>query len=95
VRRAIDFVLIAIVLAVVGFGAYEIGHRVDHESNSLASSDPELKTTTVAAGHTKTSNRHRDEIVVAAALGGTAVLILLGSLTTSLMRSRKREHWRA
>ena len=44
-RRFVDVVLIVIVLGVVGFGAYAIGHRVDHESNSLASSDPELNST--------------------------------------------------
>ena len=90
-----DFVLISLTLAVVGFGAYEIGHRVDRESKNLSSQDSELHSTTAAAGRTKTSNNHRTEIIVGAALGGTAVLILLGSLTSTALRARKREHWRA
>ena len=68
---------------------------VDSESNNLASQDSELHSTTVAAGHTTTSKKHRTEIIVGAALGGTAVLILLGSLTNAMVRSRKRDHWRA
>jgi hypothetical protein len=94
-RRFIDFVLIVLVLAAVGFGAYYIGHRVDHESTSLSSQDSELGGTTVAATRTKSDNKHRTEIIVGAALGGTAVLILLGSLTGTLLRSRKRDYWRA
>ncbi len=95
-RRFIDFVLIVLVLAAVGFGAYAIGHRVDHASTSLSSQDSELHGTTLAAGQTaKSSNKHRTEIIVGAALGGTAVLIVLGSLAGTLMRARKRDYWRA
>ena len=94
-RRFVDFVLIVLVLAVVGFGAYEIGHG-STTSRTPSRRRTRSSATTVAAGHTKAANRHRDEIIVGAALGGTAVLILLGSLTGSLVRSRKREHsWRA
>jgi hypothetical protein len=94
-RRAVDVVLIVLLLAAVGLGAYYIGHRVTSESNSLSSQDSELHSTTVAAGHTGRSNKHRTEIIIGAALGGTAVLILLGSLTNTLIRSRKRDRWRA
>jgi nitric oxide reductase large subunit len=94
-RRLIDIVLIGLLLAAVGLGAYAIGHRVDTESNNLSSKDPELHSTTLASGHTTTSNKHRTEIIVGVALGGTVVLILIGSLTSSLVRGRKREHWRA
>jgi hypothetical protein len=95
VKRLVDFVLIVLLLAAVGLGAYYIGHRVDNESNSLSSQDTELHSTTVAAGHTTTAKKHRTEIIVGAALGGTAVLILLGSLTSTLIRTRKRDSWRA
>jgi hypothetical protein len=93
-RRVIDVILIALFLGAVGFGAYEIGHRVDRESNSLSSQDPELNTTTVASG--KHSSKSRETpIIVAGALGGAVVLILLGSAVSAVGRGRKREHWRA
>ena len=94
-RRFVDLVLIALVLGVVGFGAYELGHRVTHESNSLATSDSELHATTVATAKTKSSDKRRTEIIVGGAVAGTVLLIVLGSLTSSLIRSRKREYWRA
>jgi hypothetical protein len=93
-RRVIDVLLVVLVLAVVGLGAYYIGHRVDNESNSLSKSDSELNGTTVAAGtHVKKS--HETPIIIGAALGGAALLMVLGSATSAAMRSRKRERWHA
>lgn len=94
-RRFFDLVLIALVLAAVGIGAYEIGHRVDHTSSKLSAQDSELNSTTVATAPKKSSNTHRTEIIVGGAIAGTAVLILLGSLGGSIIRSRKRQYWRA
>ena len=94
-RRLIDLLLIVLLLGAVGFGAYYIGHRVDSESNNLSSQDTELHSTTVTTTHAATAKKHRTEIIVGAALGGTVVLILLGSLTGTLMRTRKRDSWRA
>jgi hypothetical protein len=94
-RRFVDLVLIALVLAVVGVGAYELGHRVDHTSNNLATQDSELNSTTGGTTRTTSSDKHRTEIIVGGALAGTVVLIVLGSLASSLIRSRKREYWRA
>ena len=68
---------------------------MENESNSLSSQDTELQSTTVTSTHAATSNKHHTEIIVGAALGGTVVLILLGSLTGSALRSRKRDSWRA
>ena len=94
-KRLVDFVLIVLLLAAVGLGAYYIGHRVDNESNKLSSQDTELHSTTVTSHATTVKKKHRTEIIVGAALGGTAVLILLGSLTSTLVRTRKRDSWRA
>jgi hypothetical protein len=93
-RRVIDIILIALFLGAVGFGAYEIGHRVDRESNSLSSQDPELNATTVSSAN-HTSRSRRTPIIVGGALGGAVVLILLGSAVSTVTRGRKREHWRA
>ena len=96
-RRLIDGFLILLVLGAVGFGAYAIGHRVDNESNNLSSQDSELhSTTTLASGPTTTTTKtHRTPIIIGVALGGAVVLLLLGSATGALLRSRKRESWRA
>ena len=94
-RRFFDVLLVAIVLAGVGFGAYELGHRVDHQSNTLASQDPELNSTTVATAKTSKSDSHRIELIVGGAVAGTVGLIVLGSLASSLVRARKRQYWRA
>jgi hypothetical protein len=94
-RRLLDIVLIALLLAAVGFGAYYIGHRVDSESNNLAASDSELHSTTVASTQPSTNRKHHTEIIVGAALGGVALLIVLGSLGGAMRRTRKRDSWRA
>jgi hypothetical protein len=93
-RRVIDVILIALVLGGVGFGAYEIGHRVDRESSSLSAQDPELNRTTVASAK-HSSKSHVTPIIVGAAVGGAVVLMILGSALSALTRGRKREHWRA
>ena len=95
VRRLLDIVLIVLLLAAVGFGAYYIGHRVDSESNNLSASDSELHSTTVAATQPSTNKKHHTEIIVGVALGGVAVLIVLGSLGGAMRRTRKRDSWRA
>ena len=93
-KRFVDGLLIAAVLAAVALGAYAIGHRVDNESNKLANQDPELNVTTSATGvvHSKS---HETPIIIAGALGGAVVLLLLGSGVNAMMRSRRRESWRA
>ena len=48
-RRILDVVLIAVLLGAAGFGAYLIGHRVDHLSNQASSQDAELQTTTTGS----------------------------------------------
>jgi hypothetical protein len=94
-RRLIDTLLIVVVLLLVGLGAYKIGQKVDNESNKLSSQDPELTRTTAAATTTKESKSNRTPVIIGVALGGAAVLIVLGSVASAAMRSRKRERWRA
>lgn len=94
-KRLVDTLLIILVLGTVVLGAYAIGRRVDNESNKLSAQDSELNGTTVAGAPTHTTKSNRTPIIVGAALGGAVVLLLLGSATSSVMRSRKREHWRA
>jgi|SRR6476659_5026995 hypothetical protein len=95
-RRLIDGFLIVLVLGAVGLGAYAIGHRVDHESSKLSSQDSELHSTTVASAPTATTTKsHRTPIIIGVALGGAVVLLILGSATGAMLRSRKRESWRA
>ena len=95
-RRLIDVVLIILLLGAVGLGAYAIGSRVDNESNKLSKSDSELNGTTTSATRTTPSKKSNETpIIIAVALGGTVVLLLLGSAFGAMSRSRKRERWRA
>ena len=94
-RRASDFVLIVLLLGAIGFGAYELGHHVDHLSNQAASQDSELSKTTTAATTAHRHRSHRTPEIVAVALGGTIVLLLLASFANNLVKGRKRESWRA
>jgi hypothetical protein len=94
-RRLLDVLLIATILAAVGVGAFYIGHRVDNESNKLANQDPELNQTTSAAGQTKKSSSNRTVIYVAIGVGGVAAALFLPSLSSQFVRSRRRERWHA
>jgi hypothetical protein len=95
-KRLVDGLLIVLALGAIGLGAYAIGHKVDHESKSLASQDSELNgTTTVAGDQTHTTRSHKTPIIVGVALGGAVVLLLLGSGVSAISRARRREHWRA
>ena len=94
-RRAIDFVLIVLFLCAVGYGAYQLGHHVDRLSNQAASRDSELNQPTTAATSTNPHRSHRTPEIVAIALGGIVVLLVLTSLAKTLVRGRKRESWRA
>jgi hypothetical protein len=94
-KRLFDGLLILLILGAVALGAYAIGKRVDNESNKLSSQDPELNSTTVASGTTHTTKSNKTPIIIAGALGGAVVLLILGSGVSAVSRSRKRERWRA
>jgi hypothetical protein len=92
-RRIVDIVLIAAVLAAAGTGAYVLGRHVDHLSNQTAAQDSELKTTTV----TKVVVHHTDRTpyFVAGAVGVALGAIVLGTVVDSFARSRRRQRWHA
>jgi ABC-type Na+ efflux pump permease subunit len=97
-RRVLDVVLIAILLGAAGFGAYLIGHRVDHLSNQVSSQDSELQTTTAAApavhhGHTIAGTHITPLLVISAVLALFGALIL-AALINALVKSRRRQRWR-
>jgi hypothetical protein len=92
-RRIIDIVLIAAVLAAAGVGAYALGRHVDRLSNQTAAQDSELRTTTVtkAAGH----HTNRTPYFVAGGVGVALGAIVLGTMVDSFARSRRRQRWHA
>ena len=93
-RRIVDIVLIAAVLAAAGTGAYVLGRHVDHLSNQTAAQDSELTTTTTvttAGGH----HHSRTPYFVAGGVGIALGAIVLGTMVDSFARSRRRQRWRA
>jgi hypothetical protein len=100
-KRFRDFVLAAILLGAAAFGAYEIGHRVDHLSNQAASSDSELNGTTTTAAGTKVAahgheiaGRHVTPLLVGAAVLAVLLAFVLAALINAAAKGRKRERWR-
>ncbi len=99
-RRILDVVLIALLLGAAGFGAYLIGHRVDHLSNQASSQDSELQTTTAgsaapAAHHGYTiAGSHVTPLLVTAAVLAALGALVLAMLINALVKSRRRQRWR-
>jgi hypothetical protein len=94
VRRVVDLLLIFAVLGAVGFGAYELGRNVDNTSNSLASQDSELGQTTYHRAKPKGPSRHTWELVGGGIAAAAGVMIVV-SLSSALVRTRKRQRWHA
>jgi ABC-type branched-subunit amino acid transport system permease subunit len=97
-RRAIDVVLITLILGAVGFGAYTLGHRVDRTSNEAAARDSELNQTTTSAtavGHPAKKARRVTPLFVGVALAGAVGALVLASLLNTVLRTGRRERWRA
>lgn len=94
VRRVLDIVLIAAVLAAAGTGAYVLGRHVDRLSNQTSAQDSELHTTTVT---TTSAHHHSNRTVyfVVGAVGIAVGALVLGSVADSVARSRRRQRWRA
>jgi hypothetical protein len=104
-----DLLLAAILLGAGGFGAYEIGSRVDHLSNQAASQDSEFNgtvtttATTASPGSTGSTGSHHSFMIdgrhVTPLLMGAAVLVVLAAffalaLLKSVVKGRRRERWR-
>jgi len=94
VRRIIDLLLIAAILAAVGFGAYELGTRVDSTSNTLAKQDSELNQKVYRHPNAKGPSRHTWEIV-GASIAGVAAIMIVVSFGSSLLKTRRRQRWHA
>ena len=94
VRRIVDLLLIAVILGAVGFGAYHIGRSVDSTSNNLAKQDSELGQTTYHRANPKGPSRHTYELVGVsiAVVAGVMIVVSLGS---ALVKTRKRQRWHA
>jgi len=99
-RRVLDVVLIAVLLGAAGYGAYLIGHHVDHLSNQASSQDAELQTTTVgspasAANHgTTIAGIHVTPLLVTVAVLAVLGALIVVLLINSLVKSRRRQRWR-
>jgi len=93
-RRLLDLVLVVAILAAAGFGAYEIGKSVDSTSANLARHDSELNQPVYRHANPKGPSRHTLE-VVGLAVGGAAAVMILVSFSSSLLRTRRRQRWRA
>ena len=92
-RRLLDLVLIAGILAAVGFGAYQLGRHVDSTSNNLAKHDSELNQKVYRPSDAKGPSRHTIELV-GVAIGGAVGVMILVSFSSALFRTRRRQHWR-
>jgi hypothetical protein len=94
VRRIVDLLLIAAILGAVGFGAYYVGRNVDTTSNNLAKRDSELGQTTYHRADPKGPSKRTLELVggSVAAVAGVMIVVSLGS---ALLKTRKRQRWHA
>jgi hypothetical protein len=93
-RKLLDVVLVIAILGAIGFGAYELGTHVEDTSNNLAKHDSELNQKVVRPEKTHGPSRHTIELVVIS-ITGAAVVMLLVSVGGALVRTTRRQHWRA
>lgn len=92
--RLRDLLLLCVLLGAIGAGVYELGHHVDATSNSLTKQDSELNQTVYRPAHRSGPSRHTIELA-AAAIGGSAGVMILFSLGSALTRPRRKATWRA
>jgi len=94
VRRIVDLLLIAAILGAVGFGAYEVGQHVDKTSNTLAKQDSELGQTVYHPTAANGPSRRTVELI-GISIAGAAGVMLVVSLASAALRTRKRQRWHA
>jgi hypothetical protein len=94
VKRVLDIVLIVVILCAAGFGAYEIGRRVDHLSNQAASQDSELNQTTATVRTVQHHSNKTPYFIVGGVAVGVAA-IALGSAVEGMRKGRRRQRWHA
>jgi hypothetical protein len=94
VRRIVDLLLIVAILGAVGFGAYEVGRHVDNTSNTLAQQDSELGQNVYRPTNTNGPSRRTIELIGMSVAGAAGIMIVV-SLGSALLRTRKRQRWHA
>lgn len=94
VRRIVDLLLIAAILGAVGFGAFEVGRHVDSTSNTLAKQDSELGQTVYHPTNANGPSRHTVELIGISVAGAAGVMLVV-SLASAALKSRKRQRWHA
>jgi hypothetical protein len=93
-RRVVDLLLIAAILTAVGFGAYQLGRNVDKTSSNLAKHDSELSQTTYRHANPNGPSKHTLELVGASVAGAAGIMIVV-SLASALLKTRRRQRWHA
>jgi hypothetical protein len=101
-RRVLDYVLVIVILAAVGYGAYRVGVLVENKSHEAASESENTTPATTTAGiattassdHSKGPSRKTVELVIIAIAGAAGVMLVV-QIGGSLIRTRKRERWHA
>ena len=97
--KRLDLLLIALLVAGLGFGAFQLGRLVEHESEdaALMSSEGAQSTTRASSDGTGTDEGDdRRRLMVLAGLGVLAGIGLIVSLSAidAVRRSRRRDRWR-
>ena len=93
-RRILDLLLIGVIIAAIGFGAYAIGRSVDTTSNNLAKQDSELSQKVYRPGGAKGPSRRTWELT-GGAIAAAAGVMLLVSVSSAFVKTRKRQRWHA
>jgi hypothetical protein len=99
VTKRLDLLLIALLVAGLGFGAFQLGRLVEHESEDAALMSSEGAQSTTTASNDGTGPDEGDDrrrLMVLAGLGVLAVIGLIVSLSAidAVRRSRRRDRWR-
>ena len=98
-RKAADLILIALVVAGIGVGAYKIGQAVTHESDAASerSSGTTLGASRGTATATTAAKAGRDtrdlQILVVKIVGAGLIVLALLAAVNAFVRSSRLERW--